>query len=101
MTRHWAASKMSQMGLVKRLGCTTAKSEVLKFRRAKGGLSNQSEKIMTDRYLLKQLFARQTITAIRTPNKELTLFLQPVFKTNNTLIILNERVDNALIFLML
>ena len=86
---------MSQMGLVKRLGCTTAKPEVLKFRRAKGGLSNQSEKIMTDRYLLKH------ITAIRTPNKELTLFLQPVFKTNNTPIILNERVDNALIFLML
>ena len=50
---------MSQMGLVKRLGCTTAKPEVLKVRRAKGGLSNQSEKIMTDRYLLKQLFARQ------------------------------------------
>ena len=92
---------MSQMGLVKRLGCTTAKPEVLKFRRAKGGLSNQSEKIMTDRYLLKQLFARQNKTAICTPNKELTLFLQPVFKTNNTLIILNERVDNALIFLML
>ena len=74
------------------------------FRRAKGGLSNQSEKIMTDRYLLKQLFARQNnyrYSHVRTPNKELTLFLQPVFKTNNTLIILNERVDNALIFLML
>ena len=92
---------MSQMGLVKRLGCTTAKPEVLKFRRAKGGLSNQSEKIMTDRYLLKQLFARQNNYRYSHVKQRVDTFLQPVFKTNNTPIILNERVDNALIFLML
>ena len=92
---------MSQMGLVKRLGCTTAKPEVLKFRRAKGGLSNQSEKIMTDRYLLKQLFARQNNYRYSHAKQRVDTFLATLFKTNNTIIILNERVDNALIFLML
>ena len=55
LTRHWAASIMSRMGLVKRRGCTTAKPEVKNFDAVKEGFLNRVKKAMTDHNVPPQL----------------------------------------------
>lgn len=55
LTRHWAASVMHRMGLVKRRGCSTAKPEITNYEELKTQYLSRIKKAVNDNNIPDEL----------------------------------------------